>query len=79
LQGDCSSMTTKIELVERCRAGRAAGMDFPSLWHDVLKPDPLVLGPPIQTVRDGKIRMEVRLITGGVIAFATDTDEILPD
>jgi len=54
-------------------------MDFPTLWHDVLKPSPLVIGPPVQAVRDGTIRMEVRLITGGVIAFATDSNEILPD
>ena len=28
-------------------------MDFPTLWNDVLKPDPLVIGPPVQTVREG--------------------------
>ncbi len=71
-------MTTRADLLQRCRAGRAAGMDFPTLWQDVLKPDPLVIGPPVQTVRDGAIRMEVRLITGGVIAFSTD-NQILPD
>jgi hypothetical protein len=38
-----------------------------------------VIGPPVQTVRDGRIRMEVRLITGGAIGFDTDTSEILPE
>jgi hypothetical protein len=71
-------MSTKVDLLNRCRAGRAAGMDFPTLWHSVLKPHPLVIGPPVQAVRNGAIRMEVRLITGGVIAFSTD-NEILPD
>jgi hypothetical protein len=72
-------MTPRAELVQRCRAGRAAGMDFPTLWNEVLKPDPLVIGPPMQTVRDGRIRMEVRLITGGAIAFDTETNQILAE
>ena len=72
-------MTTRADLLHRCRAGQAAGMDFPTLWHEVIKPHPLVIGPPVQTVRDGKIRMEVRLITGGAIAFDSDSNEILPD
>jgi hypothetical protein len=70
-------MMTTADLLDRCRAAQAAGMDFPTLWHDVLKPDPLVIGPPVQTARDGQIRIEVRLITGGVSAFASDTSEIL--
>ena len=45
----------------------------------MLKAHPLVIGPPVQTVRDGRIRMEVRLITGGAIAFDSDTYAILPD
>jgi hypothetical protein len=72
-------MTTKADLIRRCRAGQAAGMDFPTLWHEVLKPDPLVIGPPVQAVRDGRIRMEIRLIMGGAIAFDSDTNQILPD
>jgi hypothetical protein len=72
-------MTTKADLIKRCQAGQAAGMDFPTLWHKVLKADPLVIGPPVQTVRDGRIRMEIRLITGSAIAFDSDTNQILPD
>ena len=72
-------MTTSVDLVRRCRAGMASGMDFPTLWHEVLKPHPLVIGPPIQTVRDGRVRMEVRLITGGAVAFDSETNQILPD
>jgi len=66
-------------LIEQCRAARSAGADFPTLWNEVLRPDPLVIGPPLQTVRDGHICMEVRLITGATIAFDTETSEILPD
>ena len=73
------AVSTRADLMQRCRAARAAGMDFPTLWNEVLKPDPLVISPPVQTVRDGRIRMEVRLITGGAIAFDTETSQILPD
>ena len=72
-------MTTKADLIKRCQAAQAAGMDFPTLWHEVLKADPLVIGPPVQTVRDGRIRMEIRLITGSAIAFDSDTNQIVPD
>ena len=44
-------VTTKHQLLESCRAGKAAGMDFPTIWHEILKPHPLVMGPPISTVR----------------------------
>ena len=74
-----SIMPTRDHLIERCHAGRAEGMDFPTLWHEVLKSHPLVIGPPVQTVRDGRVRMEVRLITGGAIAFDTETNALLPD
>jgi hypothetical protein len=68
---------TRDTLIEHCRAGQAAGMDFPTLWNEVLRPDPLVIGPPVQTVRDGRVRMEVRLITGAAISFDTDSGQIL--
>jgi hypothetical protein len=71
--------TTKADLITRCQAGQAAGMDFPTLWHKVLKADPLVIGPPVQTVREGRIRMEIRLITGSAIALDSETGQILPD
>ena len=66
--------STKADLIALCQAGQAAGLEFPTLWNEVLKAHPLV-----QTVRDGRIRMEVRLITGGAIAFDSDTNMILPD
>ena len=71
--------STQTELVAQCRAAQAAGADFPTLWNEVLRPHPLVIGPPVQTVRDGRIRREVRLITGGAIAFDSDTNEIMPE
>jgi hypothetical protein len=72
-------MNTRAELLSLLRAGQAEGLDFPTLWNEVLRPHPLVIGPPVQTVRDGRIRMEVRLVTGGAIAFDSDTHAILPE
>ena len=80
LSANGESMTpTKAELIAQCRAAQAAGADFPTLWNEVLRPHPLVIGPPVQTVRDGRIRREIRLITGTPIAFDSETDEILPE
>ena len=64
---------------QRCRAGEAAGLDFPTLWNEVIKPHPLVIGPPVQAVRHGRVCLEIRLITGGVIVFDTDARQFLPD
>ncbi len=79
IPAEAASMSTRADLMQRCHAGRAAGLDFPTLWNEVIKPHPLVIGPPVQTVRDGRIRMEIRLITGAAIAFDSDTNQILPD
>ena len=68
---------TRDTLIAHCRAGQAAGMDFPTLWNEVLRADPLVIGPPVQTLRDGRVRMEVRLITGAVIAFDTESGKVV--
>ena len=67
---------TQSELFSRCRAAQADGMDFPTMWKEVLEPSPLVIGPPFQTVRGGRIQLEMRLMSGGYIAFNSDTNEI---
>jgi hypothetical protein len=67
---------TQAQLLMKCRAAQAAGMDFPTLWNEVLKPSPLVIGPPVQTVRGGRIQLETRLMTGGFIAFDSESKEI---
>ncbi len=70
---------TKTQLLVKCRTARAGGMDFPTLWHEVLKPSSIVIGPPVQTMRDGRTRLEIRLISGGHIAFDSASNEFLPD
>jgi hypothetical protein len=52
-------------------------MDFPTLWHEVLKGSPLVVGPPVQTLRDGRAHLEVQLLSGGAIVFDSATNRIV--
>ena len=70
---------SQSKLVAQCQAAQAAGADFPTLWHEVLRQSPIVIGPPVQTVRDGRIRLEIRLVTGGTIVFDSETNQILPE
>ncbi len=67
---------TGADLIAQCQAALATGMDFPTLWHELLKGSPLVIGPPVQTMRGGKARLEVRLIYGSVIVFDSATKRI---
>jgi hypothetical protein len=66
---------SQAELLSRCQAAQAAGMDFPTLWNEVLKRSPLVIGPPVQTIRGGRIQLETRLISGGYVAFDSESRE----
>ena len=70
---------TKAQLIAKCRAAQAAGMDFPALWHEILKRSPLVIGPPVQTIRDGRARLEMQLVSGDRIAFDSASNKILAD
>jgi hypothetical protein len=67
---------SSAQLLAQCRAARAAGKDIPSVWVNILRSNPLVVGAPVQTVRAGRIRLEVSLITGGCISFDSDSNEI---
>jgi len=66
-------MSTTAELLAHCEAVRSAGADFPTLWNEVLKSHPLVIGPPVQAIRGGRVRLEVRLIDGRSLAFDSES------
>ena len=61
------------ELVERCTAARNAGADFPAVWDTVLRRHPLVDGIPAQMINDGRIQLEMRLITGQRLIHDSET------
>lgn len=59
------------QLLHQCAKARAAGGDFPTIWHSVLKSHPLVTGLPTQDVRDGEALIVVHLWTGQRLACST--------
>lgn len=67
---------TGLELVEQCQTALATGIDFPTIWHEILKASPLVIGPPVQTVRDGRALLEIRLLSGRTLVFDSATNRI---
>lgn len=52
------------ELVTACMAAHEAGADFPRIWREILSPNALVLGMPIQRLDGARTFLEVRLLTG---------------
>jgi hypothetical protein len=61
-------------LVERCIAARNDGADFPTVWLTVLRLDPLVRGVPTQTTDDGRVQLEIRLLTGQRFIFDSEAN-----
>jgi hypothetical protein len=59
-------------LVERCGAATAHGADFPTVWHTVLKKDPLVAGIPRQRLAGARSILEIPLITRQLIVYDGD-------
>lgn len=51
-------------LVEACERARRAGKDFPTVWREILRPHPLVIGLPGHEVVDGEARILIALRTG---------------
>lgn len=50
------------ELLARCEQARAAGGDFPTIWHTILSKHPLVSELPRHEMRDGETVILVRLL-----------------
>jgi hypothetical protein len=61
-------------LVERCITARNGGADFPTVWQTVLRLDPLVRGVPMQTIDDGRVQLEIRLLTGQRVIFDSEAN-----
>ena len=58
---------TPKELLEACERARQRGKDFPTIWRDVLRPNPLVIGLPGHDVRGGAPCIVVSLSTGDTL------------
>jgi hypothetical protein len=64
---------TARDLLGKCVASIRSGDDFPTVWATILKRDPLVLGPPVSTIKDGRARLEVFLVTGQRLVFDSES------
>lgn len=58
------------QLVAACEKARAAGVDFPTVWRTILRPNPLVIGLPNHEISKGEAQIVVSLRTGQKICSA---------
>lgn len=66
-------MNEKInDLLSRCREARAAGKDFPTIWSDILRPDPLTFGTPVQGHDGALTTLSIRLVGNAELVFDGD-------
>ena len=66
---------TASEVVRICAACMRSGADFPTVWNSILKGHALVVGRPVQTISDGRARLEIVLVTGQRLVFDSASKE----
>lgn len=53
------------DLATKCAEAMRVGMDFPTLWHTIIRPHPSVIGIPVQKItEDRRPYVEVPLLRG---------------
>jgi hypothetical protein len=57
------------ELLARCRSAHGARLDFPTIWNQIVRTHPLVLGLPIQVMIGSEPQLRVQLINGQFLCF----------
>jgi len=66
------------ELLEKCQAARANGLDFPTIWETIIRRDPLVIGLPTQVAtRDGSA-LEIQLLSARKLVSSVDGFSLKP-
>ena len=66
------------ELVAKCNEALAEGIDFPTLWHTVIKPHPTVAGVPIQGWSEDRTCLEIPLLRGDRLVVDTERRTVSP-
>jgi len=56
-------------LLAACNAAWRRGIDFPAIWRDALRIDPLASGPAIQMMDGARTWLEIPLCTGQRLVF----------
>jgi hypothetical protein len=57
------------ELLEACNAARRSSTDFPTIWNEILKNNPIVAGSPVQHMDESGPILVIQLTTGQRIVF----------
>jgi hypothetical protein len=52
------------ELLTKCNDAMRGGIDFPTLWHTIIKPHPTVAGVPVQRWDGHRTYLEIPLLRG---------------
>jgi hypothetical protein len=60
------------DLVQSCNDAMRTGVDFPTLWHTVIKPHPSVVGVPVQRLDGNRTYLEIPLLRGDWLVVDTD-------
>ena len=66
---------TVYDLMRKCSAAAREGLDFPTIWNDVLRRHPLVLGPPIQVYHGDLPHLEIPLLSGPHLVYNSSKRE----
>jgi hypothetical protein len=64
-----------LDLVSACNEAMGGGVDFPTIWHEIIKGHPLVGSGPIQRHDGTKAYLEIRLLNGQSLILETDGKE----
>ena len=65
------------DLLQECVQAHAAGLDFPTLWHTILRYHPAVAGAVRQCADAAGVWLEVPLINGQRLKCAGDGYSLL--
>jgi hypothetical protein len=60
------------DLVRNCSEAMRRGIDFPTLWHTVIKPHPTVVGVPVQRLDGNRTYLEIPLLRGDWLVVDTE-------
>lgn len=60
------------DLVRNCNEAMRRGVDFPTLWHTVIKPHPTVVGVPVQRLDGNRSYLEIPLLRGDWLVVDTE-------
>lgn len=72
IQNGGAAVIVMNDLVRSCNDAMRSGIDFPTLWHTVIKPHPSVVGVPVQRLDGNRAYLEIPLLRGDWLVVDTD-------